>query len=602
MMSSAKVGTRYAVAVSLTAAAFAVRWPMGSLADRPILTLFCIPILLSALLGGAGPGLLVTFLVALGTTRLVLPRQYGLDLSRPRDLVTWLLLCLFGILASVLPGVVRRSIRNRADGQLHFQAQILRNVNDAVVAVDADKRIIFWGEGAETLYGIPARDAIGKRYSDLYTLRWSSPAGPADYEAALAARGFFRGETVHVLPSGRELHVEATVTVLKDPQGRVTGRLGVLRDIGERKRVERESAAVEARLRAALGILEMALFSQDRDLRYTWVYQPQLLPPQEVLGTTDYQMLERLGLPDINKVIAAKRHALQTGIPSRTEIRFGEGASARWYNLAIEPIRDAQGTVVGITCASLDISESKRVEERLRRSEEELRALAARLQSIREDEQTRIARDLHDELGQALTALKMQLRSLETRTSAIDPENVHGVLDRVVAASELIDETLATVRRIATGLRPGSLDRLGLVPTVRQEMRRFEMRTGIRCEASLPEQLPDLKPEMATALYRIWQEAMTNVQRHSKASRVAVRIAIASGRITLQVEDDGQGFDPVAVSSPHALGLLGMVERAKMLDGHVHFQRGAQTGTLVTASIPITVAAPVAAGGAEETS
>jgi signal transduction histidine kinase len=176
------------------------------------------------------------------------------------------------------------------------------------------------------------------------------------------------------------------------------------------------------------------------------------------------------------------------------------------------------------------------------------------------------------------------------------------VLDRVVAASELTDETLATVRRIATELRPGSLDRLGLVPTVRQEMRRFEIRTGIRCETSLPEQLPDLKPEMATALYRIWQEAMTNVQRHSKASRVGVRIAIASGRITLQVEDDGEGFDPVAVSSPHALGLLGMVERAKMLDGHVHFQRGAQRGTLVTASIPIAVVAPAAAGGAEETS
>ncbi|HEX9605364.1 MAG TPA: PAS domain-containing protein [Myxococcales bacterium] len=504
-------------------------------------------------------------------------------------------------LASVLSAALRRTFRKRADEQLHLQSQILENVNDAVVAIDPGSRIVFWGRGAETLYGIAARDAIGQRYSDLYELRWMSPTGLADSEAALAARGSFRGEAVHVLPSGREIHVEATVTVLKDPQGRNVGRLAVLRDIGERTRAERESAANESRLRVALGNLDMALFTQDRDLRYTWVYQPQLLPPEDVLGKTDDQVLEQLGLPDIKKVAAAKRRVLQTGVPSRTEIRFGEGASARWYDLAIEPIRDQWGTVVGITCASLNVTGSKRAEERVRRSEEELRALAGRLQSIREEEQTRIARDLHDELGQALTALKMQLRSLESRTSAIDPENVHGVLDRVVAASELIDETLATVRRIATELRPGSLDRLGLVPTVRQELRRFELRTGIRCEATLPEHLPDLEPEMATALYRIWQEAMTNVQRHSKASRVAVRIGIASGRITLQVEDDGQGFDPVAISSPHALGLLGMVERAKVLDGHVHFQRCAAGGTVVTASIPITGAVAPAARAQEQT-
>jgi PAS domain S-box-containing protein len=506
---------------------------------------------------------------------------------------------LFAVMAGFVSGALRRPASRRAAAQFHLQAQILENVNDAVVATDTGRRIIFWGRGAETLYGIAARDAIGKRYSELYELRWMSPTGLADYEAALAARGSFRGQAVHVLPSGREIHVEANVTILADPEGRDVGRLAVLRDVGDRTRAERESAANEARLRVALGTLDMSVFSQDRDLRYTWAYQPQSVPAEDVLGKTDYQMLEQLRLPEIKNVIAAKRRVLKTGVPSRTEIRFGEGASARWFDLAIEPIRDQWGTVVGITCASLNVTGSKRAEERVRRSEEELRALAGRLQSIREEEQTRIARDLHDELGQALTALKMQLRSLETRTSDIDPENVHGVLDRVVAASELIDETLGTVRRIATELRPRSLDRLGLVPTVRQELRRFELRTGIRCETSLPEHLPELKPEMATALYRIWQEAMTNVQRHSRASRVAVRIGIASGRITLQVEDDGQGFDPVAVSSPHALGLLGMVERAKVLDGHVHFQRGAAGGTVVTASLPIAgVVDPV--GRAEE--
>jgi signal transduction histidine kinase len=305
-------------------------------------------------------------------------------------------------------------------------------------------------------------------------------------------------------------------------------------------------------------------------------------------------MLEKLRLPDIEKVIAAKRRVLQTGVGLRTEIRFGEGAETRWYDLAIEPVRDAWGALTGITSASLDVTERMRAEEGVRESRKELRALTARLQSIREEEQTRIARDLHDELGQILTALKMGLRSLEATVGTIDPHNVNGVLDRVVAASEMVDQTLATIRRIATELRPGSLDRLGLVPALRQEVRHFEARTGIRCETSLPDQSPPLRPEVATALYRICQEAMTNVHRHATASRVSVRLQIDSISITLQVEDDGRGFEPIVAGNPQALGLLGMVERAEALEGHVDFRRAEGHGTVVTASIPL---APVRPAG-----
>jgi signal transduction histidine kinase len=233
----------------------------------------------------------------------------------------------------------------------------------------------------------------------------------------------------------------------------------------------------------------------------------------------------------------------------------------------------------------------------VRESRKELRALTARLQSIREEEQTRIARDLHDELGQILTALKMGLRSLEATVGTIDPYNMKGVLDRVVAASEMVDQTLATIRRIATELRPGSLDRLGLVPALRQEIRHFEARTGIRCEASFPDQTPPLHPEVATALYRICQEAMTNVHRHATASRVVVRLQVEPGAITLQVEDDGRGFEPIVPGSPQALGLLGMVERAEALEGHVDFRPAEGHGTVVTAFIPLAPARPAGKHG-----
>jgi PAS domain S-box-containing protein len=531
MMSAAKPTTRYAVAVLLGAAALAASWGAGPRANAAILVLFCLAILLSAL---------------------------------------------------------QRTARDRADEQLHFQSQLLAQLNDAVVAIDRDKRVIYWGGGAELLYGIPAREALGKPINDLYHLRWPTPTGLSDYERSLVERGSFRGELIHVLRSGREMHVETTAALLKDAQGRELGRLGVIRDITDRKRAERESAANEARLRVALGNLDMAVFSQDRDLRYTWVFRPQLAPPEGAIGKTDLDMLDRLRLPAIEKVIAAKRRVLETGVGVRTEIRFGEGADARWYDLAVEPIRDPWGAVVGVTSASLNVSERRRAEERVRESREELRALTARLQSIREEEQARIARDLHDELGQLLTALKMDLRSLEATVGTVDPQNASGVLDRVVAASEMVDQTLSTIRRIATELRPGSLDRLGLVPALRQEIRNFEERTGIPCEASLPEQLPELDPSVATALYRICQEAMTNVHRHATASRVAIRLQMDSSAITLQVEDDGRGFEPTVAGSPQALGLLGMVERAEGLEGHVYFQRAdGRRGTLVTASIPV---------------
>jgi PAS domain S-box-containing protein len=512
------------------------------------------------------------------------------------DATLWLLLCLFGLTAFL--AVVRRSsVRKRSDEQLHFQSQILEQVNDAVVAIDREKRVVYWGRGAETLYGIPARDALGKPVADLYQLRWLSPAGAAEYESAMRERGSFRGELIHVLRSGREMYVEASAAVLKDAQGREQGRLGVVRDVTDRKQAERETAASEARMRLALGHLDMAVFTQDRELRYTSVFQPQLVPPERVIGKTDLDMLQHLGLPAIEKVIAAKQRVLQSGVGLRTEIRFGEGMEAHWYDLAIEPIRDEWGAVIGITAASLNVTERKRAEEGVRESRQELRALTARLQSIREEEQTRIARDLHDELGQILTALKMGLRSLEATVGTIDPHNVNGVLDRVVAASEMVDQTLATIRRIATELRPGSLDRLGLVPALRQEIRHFEGRTGIRCEASLPDQTPLLDPEVATALYRICQEAMTNVHRHATASRVSVRLQVDSSSIVLQVEDDGRGFEPIVPGSPQALGLLGMVERAEALQGHVDFRPAEGHGSVVTASIPLAPARPAGEHG-----
>ncbi|MBK9517803.1 MAG: GAF domain-containing protein [Anaeromyxobacter sp.] len=229
------------------------------------------------------------------------------------------------------------------------------------------------------------------------------------------------------------------------------------------------------------------------------------------------------------------------------------------------------------------------VEERARlgESRERLRALAGRLQTVREDEKTRMARDLHDELGQLLTGLKMDLRWLENRLGELPAsEQVSALLDRAVAASELADQTVISVQRIASELRPGALDRLGLAPALRQEARRFQERTGIECRAELEEGAPEPLPEVATALYRICQEAMTNVSRHAEARVVVVSLRAEPGALVLRVEDDGRGLDEPAMG-PDTLGLLGMTERATLLGGWVRFERGPERGTVVTARLPV---------------
>jgi signal transduction histidine kinase len=236
-----------------------------------------------------------------------------------------------------------------------------------------------------------------------------------------------------------------------------------------------------------------------------------------------------------------------------------------------------------------DVTDRDQAEARLRKSREQLRALAGRLQSVREDEQARMARDLHDELGQLLTGLKMDLRWLERRLSDLPASDaISPLVDRVVAASELADQTVASVQRIAAELRPGALDRLGLGPALRQEVRRFQERTGILCEGSIDEAAPEPPPEVATALYRICQEALTNVSRHAGATRVVVALSAEPPGLVLSVEDDGRGFEvgPAALG-PEALGLLGMTERATLLGGEVGFTRRAGGGTVVTARVPL---------------
>jgi signal transduction histidine kinase len=220
--------------------------------------------------------------------------------------------------------------------------------------------------------------------------------------------------------------------------------------------------------------------------------------------------------------------------------------------------------------------------ERRSESERNLKTLSERLLTVQEQERKRVAREIHDDLGQALTALKMDVIGFIEKS-----RHSPGLAPMVERILRTIDSTVTSVQRISSELRPSVLDDLGLFAAIESEARLFEERTGIECELSGPDEMPDTDPASSTAIYRIFQEAMTNVARHSNASRVEVRLRERSGELLLEVRDDGRGIVSEQITAPASLGLAGIRERADMLGGTALIEGVPGRGTIVSIRIPL---------------
>jgi len=256
--------------------------------------------------------------------------------------------------------------------------------------------------------------------------------------------------------------------------------------------------------------------------------------------------------------------------------------SVRWIRERGLPIPPAEGWTGRFVGVAEDITEYRQAEEDMRRSLASLRGLAARLQSIREEERTRLAREIHDELGRGLTAIKMEASSLMGSQKAAKPR----ANAKAEAILQLVGETIGSVRRIATELRPPILDDMGLVTAVRWVAEEFQARTGTRCHLRLPGEDLAIEPERATALFRILQETLTNVMRHARATDVYLRLDHGNGELILEVRDNGKGASESDITAGSALGILGMMERALILGGKLTINGEPGKGTTVRAVIP----------------
>jgi PAS domain S-box-containing protein len=380
---------------------------------------------------------------------------------------------------------------------------------------------------------------------------------------------------------------------LRDEQGNVVKWYGVSIDIQERKQAEAALRRSEDRLRLVIETIPAMVFTALPDGSVDFVNQRWL----QYMGLSledvrDWGWKDTIHPEDRDRSCDHWRAAMAAGQPAENELRVRRADGVyHWILGRFVPLRDESGKIVKWYGVSTDIDNRKRAEEQLKRSNEELHALSARLQSVREEETMRIAREIHDELGATLSSLRWDLEEVEEIVSeSADLSPLADLRQKIAAMIRLAETIIDTVRRIASELRPTALDEFGLSAALQWHAQQFQARTGIvvDCDCSLDNL--DLNREQATAIFRIFQEALTNILRHAQATRVEVVMKQAAGDFVLTISDNGKGITEAEKSVRSSLGLLGMRERAHLIGGEIDIAGAEGQGTVITLRVPIPAA------------
>ena len=387
-----------------------------------------------------------------------------------------------------------------------------------------------------------------------------------------------------IRPDGsvRMLHTRGEVVAGRD--GRVSRLVGSCWDITDRwealRRAETARADAEAARREMeniLGRVADGFVAIDQDWRYRYVNESGA----RVMGRDPQSLIGKRMWDEFPEAVGHEfQLACERAVAEQRSVHIWTHYPPwdRWFDGRIHPSPE------GLSIFFTDVTEQQKAQEDLRASAEQLRALSARLSEIREEERKSIARELHDQVGQGLTALKLDLEWARGQIDADAPPETRA---RLAAMDALLDQTLDTTRRISATLRPAILDDLGLPAALRWQAAEFMQRTGVACEARLPEVDPPLAPATALALFRILQEALTNVARHAGAKSVRIGLTLEGSTAILTVADDGRGIAPELLARQTSLGLMGMRERALAFGGTLVLSAEPGRGTTVVVRVPL---------------
>jgi signal transduction histidine kinase len=310
------------------------------------------------------------------------------------------------------------------------------------------------------------------------------------------------------------------------------------------------------------------------------VTQFKAASPQELLGMTPAQFFSH----DLASARKHWREFFDEGyLHTETDERRLDGTPMRIEGDYMV-IYDEQGRIAGHFGIQRDVTDKHKESEQIRTSREQLRALTSRLQKVREEERTEVAREIHDELGQALTGLKLDISWMKSRL----PRD-HAMTEQCASVIQRIDQTLTAVRRIATSLRPSVLDQLGLAAALEWQGQEFRARTGIDVEMKVTTDGAAIPDDLGSSAFRILQESLTNVARHAKATKVSIRLEQTPLLLRLEVIDNGVGISTHCLSATDtkSLGVIGMRERALACGGELDICPNSNGGTTVSLRVPL---------------
>ncbi|RKZ00464.1 MAG: hypothetical protein DRQ13_00350, partial [Ignavibacteriae bacterium] len=432
----------------------------------------------------------------------------------------------------------------------------------------------------QDLLGLPEEEVLEKTPKEIFGLEQEHIVKELDDRT-------FSGETVNetrsLVMNNKQLFFNTIQTPLSMEHGEVTSIMGIVRDVTEHKRTEEALQESEERYR---NVVENAgEFIWQLDTKGNFVFFNKYA--EQVSGQKSVDWQGKHYTPFVHPDDLARVNKLEEDTLAGNIIEYETrifNIKGKIVDLEIQamPIY-VEGEVIGTLNFGRDITERKKAGERLRESRNQLRSLARRLQMIREEERATIAREIHDDLGQSLTALKIDITWMKQNLGIVE-EKRSAKIDVML---NLTNSTIKTVKRIATELRPGILDDLGLIPAIEWQAEEFRKRSDIQCNLQISVDEVIIEEDISIAVFRIFQESLTNIVRHSGATKIEVVINRKDDLLQMEVTDNGVGISEEQISSSRSLGLIGMNERVSVLKGKLTISRAAEGGTTVKVDIPL---------------
>jgi hypothetical protein len=481
--------------------------------------------------------------------------------------------------------------RRRAEEELRMSETLLKQFVErapaAVAMFDADMRYLLASRRWLADYGVGDEPIVGRRFEEV------SPEIPDRWKAvhrrALAGAVERCEEDLFMRKDGSLHWLRWEVRPWWKADGAVGGLVMFSEVITERKRAQEALHESEERFRQFAEHSHDGIWIGDyRALRLDYVnpaYQALWGRPTASLVVDPTSFLEAVHPEDRPRAAAMVRERMQGRAEAMDYRILGPSDTVRWVRDRAFLIRNAEGAVHRIAGIIEDITDRKLAEEQLQRTTERLRALTAHLETVRKEERTRIARELHDEFAQRLTCFKLDMAWLAARLP--EGSEARGLPAKLKHMAAMADESIAAIRKLVAELRPPVLDHLDLMAALEWLARDFQTRTGVACEFSCRPDDLTLDEARTIAVFRIVQEALTNVARHAEATRVTVLVEHGDGTLRLAVEDNGRGIAEDRIVGAASFGLLGMRERVTLLGGEIAVRRRPERGTAVTVRLPL---------------